>query len=64
MRLALRKLLPPALGYIGWLVVTGQSHFLVGVPTDTVLLFGCGLVTAVPLILYANGNDWFGWGKR
>ncbi|WP_444667856.1 EamA family transporter RarD [Cereibacter changlensis] len=48
-------LLPPALGYIGWLVVTGQSHFLVGVPTDTVLLFGCGLVTAVPLILYANG---------
>ncbi|MBZ4690817.1 MAG: RarD protein superfamily transporter [Cereibacter sp.] len=48
-------LLPPALGYIGWLVATGQSHFLVGVPTDTVLLFGCGLVTAVPLILYANG---------
>ncbi|PTE22040.1 EamA family transporter RarD [Cereibacter changlensis JA139] len=48
-------LLPPALGYIGWLVATGQSHFLVGVPMDTVLLFGCGLVTAVPLILYANG---------
>ncbi|TKA95833.1 EamA family transporter RarD [Cereibacter changlensis] len=48
-------LLPPALGYIGWLIATGQSHFLVGAPTDTVLLFGCGLVTAVPLILYANG---------
>ena len=48
-------LLPPALGYIGWLIATGQSHFLVGVPMDTVLLFGCGLVTAVPLILYANG---------
>ncbi len=48
-------LLPPALGYIGWLVFTGQSHFLTGVPTDTVLLFGCGIVTAVPLILYANG---------
>lgn len=47
-------LLIPALGYFGWLVVTGQSHFG-GAPTDTWLLVGCGLVTAVPLLVYANG---------
>lgn len=48
-------LLPPALVYIGWLTMTGQTHFLAGVRGDTALLFGCGIVTAVPLILYANG---------
>ncbi len=48
-------LLPIALGYFGWLVATRQSHFAVGVPGDTWLLLGCGLVTAVPLMIYANG---------
>jgi chloramphenicol-sensitive protein RarD len=48
-------LLVPALGYVAWLTAHGQSHFLVGNTTDTVLLLACGLVTAVPLMLYANG---------
>lgn len=48
-------LLPPALAYLGWLAATGRGHFLQGVPLDTGLLLGCGIVTAVPLMLYANG---------
>lgn len=46
---------PFALGYLIWLTRTGQNHFLQGVPFDTAMLLGCGVVTAVPLILYANG---------
>ncbi|MCV6586867.1 MAG: EamA family transporter RarD [Marinibacterium sp.] len=45
-------LLIPALGYVLFLAQTGQGHF--GGP-DTLWLMGCGVVTAVPLILYANG---------
>jgi len=48
-------LTPPALIWLGWLAFTGQGHFLAGSARDTGLLLGCGLVTAVPLILYANG---------
>jgi chloramphenicol-sensitive protein RarD len=48
-------LLPFALGYLGWITATGGTHFLQGVPTDTALLLGCGIITAVPLMLYANG---------
>ncbi len=33
----------------------GTGHFLEGVSFDSWMLFGCGIVTAVPLILYANG---------
>ncbi len=44
----------PALGYVGYLAVTGQSHFAMGVTNDTLLLVGCGVVTAVPLLIYAN----------
>jgi chloramphenicol-sensitive protein RarD len=45
---------PFALAYLIYLIATGQSHFgVTGV--DTVLLASSGLVTAVPLILYANG---------
>ncbi|MGH1355666.1 MAG: EamA family transporter RarD [Thalassovita sp.] len=47
-------LLPPALAYLGYLTVTGQSHFASATP-DTLLLLGAGVVTAVPLITYANG---------
>ncbi len=47
-------LLVPALGYVIYLSVTGASHFLTA-PSNTWLLLGCGIVTAVPLILYANG---------
>ncbi|MCT8329200.1 EamA family transporter RarD [Albidovulum sediminis] len=48
-------LTPPALAYMVWLGLTGQGHFLMGSTFDTAMLLGCGLVTAVPLILYANG---------
>lgn len=45
-------LTPPALAYAGYLAINGQSHFS---GSDIILLMGCGLVTAVPLIVYANG---------
>ena len=48
-------LLIPALAYVGWLTATGTGHFLMGVPRDTTLLASCGIVTAVPLMVYANG---------
>jgi chloramphenicol-sensitive protein RarD len=48
-------LLVPALGYVGWLTATGTGHFMMGVTRDTTLLASCGLVTAVPLMVYANG---------
>lgn len=47
-------LLAPALGYFGYLTATGSSSFG-GSLSDTSLLLGCGVVTAVPLIVYANG---------
>ncbi|KQW31030.1 permease [Rhizobium sp. Root274] len=46
---------PIALGYLVYLNLFGEGHFLKGNVTDTVLLASAGLVTAVPLILYANG---------
>lgn len=48
-------LLAPALVYLGYLIAQGETHFAVGSTFDTWMLVGCGLVTAVPLILYANG---------
>ncbi len=45
----------PALAYSVWLQWSGAGHFVSTGATDTWLLLGCGLVTAVPLILYANG---------
>lgn len=45
---------PFALAYLIYLIVTGQSHFG-GNTTDTILLASSGLITATPLILYANG---------
>lgn len=48
-------LTPAALAYAVWLSATGQGHFLEGIPFDSWMLFGCGIVTAGPLILYANG---------
>lgn len=47
-------LLIPALGYVGWLTANGQSHFGADAG-DTAILMACGVVTAVPLMLYANG---------
>jgi chloramphenicol-sensitive protein RarD len=48
-------LLPPALAYVAWLWGTGTGHFLKGVAWDNTLLLGCGIVTAGPLMIYANG---------
>lgn len=48
-------LLVPAIGYMVWLAVQDTSHFRQGVALDDALLLGCGLVTAVPLMIYANG---------
>jgi chloramphenicol-sensitive protein RarD len=48
-------LLPFALAYAGWLGWRGEGHFtLVDMATGWLLL-GCGLVTALPLMIYANG---------
>jgi chloramphenicol-sensitive protein RarD len=48
-------LLPPALAYMLWLWGAGGGHFLQGVALDNALLIGCGIVTAGPLMIYANG---------
>ncbi len=48
-------LMPPALAYIIYLALSGQGHFLSEATNDTWLLLGCGAITAIPLILYANG---------
>ncbi len=45
---------PPALVYLAYLSWAGQNGFT-ATPTAPWLLAGTGIVTAVPLILYANG---------
>ncbi|MBO9447728.1 EamA family transporter RarD [Ruegeria sp. R14_0] len=47
-------LLIPALVYITWLGAQGTGHFGMAVQ-DTALLACAGIVTAVPLLVYANG---------
>jgi len=47
-------LLPLGLGYVTYLSTTGQGHFTVA-GTDMAWLMGAGVVTAVPLMTYANG---------
>ncbi len=48
-------LLPLALGYALWQGAHGEATFLNGDWRDGLLLAGCGLVTAIPLMVYANG---------
>ncbi len=48
-------LAPGAIGYMIWLWATGKGHFLAGSDFDNAMLLGCGIVTAVPLLLYGNG---------
>jgi len=48
-------LTPLALAIITWASMNGQSHFATGSAPDTWLLLSAGLVTAVPLIIYATG---------
>jgi chloramphenicol-sensitive protein RarD len=45
----------PSLILMGWFEAHGTSHFMHTGGQDTALLMGSGLVTAIPLILYANG---------
>ncbi|PWL18184.1 EamA family transporter RarD [Falsochrobactrum shanghaiense] len=45
----------PALGYILWLGMNGQDHFVAGSSSDISLLLLAGPLTAIPLILYAGG---------
>jgi chloramphenicol-sensitive protein RarD len=45
----------PALGFVIWLEVSGTGHFLTTGSFNTAMLAASGLVTAIPLILYANG---------
>jgi chloramphenicol-sensitive protein RarD len=47
-------LAPLALAFAAWLAATGQSHFP-GPPLRTALLAAAGVVTAVPLMWFANG---------
>jgi chloramphenicol-sensitive protein RarD len=47
-------LLPFGLGFLGYLTATGQGHLGESL-SRTGLLLGLGIITAVPLLLYANG---------
>lgn len=47
-------ILPFALAGAIWLAAQGQSAFVTGSAIDVLMLLGCGLVTAVPLMIYAN----------
>lgn len=48
-------LMPFALLWLGWLYAHGDTGFLrLGTGTD-LLLLGCGIVTVVPLVLFASG---------
>ena len=46
-------LLLPALGYLAYLDGNRQSAFLHSAPLVDVLLIGCGVVTAIPLLMFA-----------
>ena len=45
----------PSLAYVVWLALAGEGHFASGNTTDTLLFMGSGIVTAVPLLLFAFG---------
>ncbi|WP_043539643.1 EamA family transporter RarD [Salinarimonas rosea] len=46
---------PVAIVVLATIAARGESHFFTGAPSDGWLLTGTGIVTAVPLILYAYG---------
>lgn len=46
---------PVALGYVAWVQATGTGQFLSGGAGQVALFVGLGAVTAIPLMLYANG---------
>ena len=46
----------PALGYLLWLEAQGSGHFPHGGALQSVLLIGAGLVTTLPLLLFAQAT--------
>ena len=50
-------LAPLALTYLSWLHFTGNSVFGPVMPFETVMLVGAGIVTALPLVLFANAAN-------
>jgi chloramphenicol-sensitive protein RarD len=48
-------LMPFALGFLGWQAATGVGQMRLGDAWTVGLLLSAGVVTAVPLMLYANG---------
>jgi chloramphenicol-sensitive protein RarD len=47
----------PALGYLAWLTAAGHSTLRSGSPWHTVLLVGSGVVTAIPLLMFAGAAN-------
>src|SRR5699024_2082232 len=47
--------MPFALLWLGWLYADGAAQFLRLNTTTDLLLFGCGIITLVPLTLFAAG---------
>ncbi|WEZ83916.1 EamA family transporter RarD [Rhizobium sp. 32-5/1] len=45
----------PAIGYIIYLEASGEGHFGDTGMADVLWLLACGVVTAIPLMIYANG---------
>jgi len=45
----------PALAYVIWLEASGGGHFGDTGMADVLWLLACGIVTAIPLMIYANG---------
>ena len=50
-------LAPLALTYLSWLHFTGNSVFGPVMPFETAMLVGAGIVTALPLVLFANAAN-------
>ncbi|TGN53891.1 EamA family transporter RarD [Paracoccus liaowanqingii] len=48
-------LAPFAAGFLIWQAAQGEAHFTSGGWGQTLLLIGCGPITAIPLLFYANG---------
>jgi len=49
-------LVPPAIGYLVWMLVGGNAIFFGGGSVNLVLAIFAGVITVVPLILYHAGN--------
>jgi chloramphenicol-sensitive protein RarD len=57
LQLEATMLLLPALGYLGWLTAAGRSTFTSVSPAHTVLLMLSGIMTALPLLLFADAAN-------